>query len=127
MNKNIHFTHLNRNEVYALLCEARTKPNVYAAYIRGQRCADYDSFFNEFSASLQFPDYFGSNWAAFDECLTDLEWLNISALVILIEDFRLVFADETAADRELLLKYLDIAARYWADEQKIPIEIYLNN
>lgn len=24
---------------------------------------------------MQFPDYFGQNWDTFEDCLTDLDWL----------------------------------------------------
>ena len=29
-----------------------------------------------YSKALSFPDYFGWNWDAFDECITDLSWLD---------------------------------------------------
>ena len=46
-----------------------------ARIIRGQRCLNKERLFQEWASALQFPDYFGHNWDAFDECLGDLEWL----------------------------------------------------
>ncbi|MER6971121.1 barstar family protein [Nocardioides sp. NPDC000445] len=43
--------------------------------VRGSKMRTEDQFFNEVSAALQFPYYFGENWPAFDECLADLKWL----------------------------------------------------
>ena len=40
--------------------------------VRGERCRDSQSLFREWASSLNFPDYFGRNWNAFDECLTEL-------------------------------------------------------
>jgi hypothetical protein len=42
--------------------------------IRGKRCTTRASLFQECAAALQFPDYFGDNWDALEECITDLEW-----------------------------------------------------
>ena len=42
--------------------------------IRGSKCVTPESLFNEVSAALQFPSYFGENWDALDECIIDLEW-----------------------------------------------------
>jgi len=49
--------------------------------------------FDEFAAALQYPYYFGENWAAFDECLGDLEWLGDRPAVVIIENATQVLAD----------------------------------
>lgn len=35
------------------------------------------------AAGLSFPDYFGWNWDALDECLRDLSWIKASGTVVL--------------------------------------------
>ncbi|WP_160323672.1 barstar family protein [Defluviitalea phaphyphila] len=54
--------------------------------IAGSKCTTIDELFAEFAEVLQFPDYFGNNWAAFDECLNDLDWLPGEAYLLIIED-----------------------------------------
>ncbi|WP_291079905.1 barstar family protein [Dietzia sp. UBA5065] len=41
--------------------------------LSGTRMADLDALYDETSAALQFPDYFGRNLDALDECLRDLD------------------------------------------------------
>lgn len=41
--------------------------------LSGRRMADLGGVYDETSAALQFPDYFGRNLDAFDECLRDLD------------------------------------------------------
>ncbi|NGY75562.1 hypothetical protein F6Y02_01625 [Bacillus megaterium] len=45
---------------------------------------------DEWAAALQFPDYFGENWAAFDECLNDLDWLPADRYILFITDAHLI-------------------------------------
>lgn len=52
--------------------------------IRGQHCHTTPALFQEFAAALQFPDYFGHNWDALDECLSDLEWLPARGYILVI-------------------------------------------
>ena len=42
--------------------------------------------FNIFSNELKFPDYFGNNWDAFFECLTDLSFFKVKDILIVHND-----------------------------------------
>ncbi|MFI6212006.1 barstar family protein [Nocardia brasiliensis] len=54
----------------------RENSGYQAVHVRGQHMATTAELFTEFAAAFQFPWYFGQNWAAFDECMRDLdEWL----------------------------------------------------
>ena len=44
------------------------------AYVDVRRIADKMQFLDAFASALHFPGYFGRNWDAFEECLTDLSW-----------------------------------------------------
>ena len=35
---------------------------------------------------LQFPDYFGRNWDALDECICDLSWLPPGDVILIHKD-----------------------------------------
>jgi hypothetical protein len=55
--------------------------------VDGRRCSTSAELFREWAAALDFPDYFGHNWDAFEECIRDLEdWLGGSAVGILVSD-----------------------------------------
>jgi RNAse (barnase) inhibitor barstar len=56
---------------------------------------------------MMFPDYFGNNWDALDECMRDLtEWLPANGYVVLFEDAHL-FCKSAPND---FLTFIDIVA-----------------
>src|SRR4051794_14218909 len=55
-------------------------------FIRGNKSRTAAAFFDESAAALQFPYYFGENWDAFHDCVTDLEWLHANKVVICLFD-----------------------------------------
>lgn len=66
--------------------------------IRGKRCTTEKELFQEFAAALQFPYYFGENWDAFDECISDLNWLDAERCSIAITNCDQLLAESTYCD-----------------------------
>lgn len=63
-----------------------------------------------FARALDFPDWFGGNWDALEDCLTDLSWSVADGHVILIEGA----AQSSADDLGVLEDILASAASFWA-------------
>lgn len=84
--------------------------------VRGQKMRTVSALFDEFGAALQFPYYFGENWDAFDECLTDLDWLGyeVPGYVLVVTSADLALADAPAVEWTQLLALLDKAGKEWA-------------
>lgn len=53
------------------------------ARLDGAEARDKPRFMAAVARALQFPDYFGCNWDAFDECLAELQWQNKSIVLII--------------------------------------------
>lgn len=50
--------------------------------VEGARAGDARGLLAAVAAALDFPDYFGGNWDALDECLADLRWLSGPATLV---------------------------------------------
>lgn len=87
--------------------------------VRGKRCTTRERLFQEWAAALQFPSYFGENWDAFEECLSDLEWLPAGGLVVFITraDCLLDLAPED--DLDMLADILTTVAKEWRSSHPI--------
>ena len=66
---------------------------------------------------MYFPDYFGKNWDALDECLQDLEWLDISVnqVLIIVRNPNSILSNEKKTEREILISCLNDASDFWDD------------
>jgi len=64
--------------------------------------------------ALDFPDWFGGNWDALEDCLTDLSWLDGEGQVLLIEASSTVAHGDLAIFRDVLAS----SARHWAARRK---------
>ncbi|MFE6866460.1 barstar family protein [Kitasatospora sp. NPDC057692] len=82
--------------------------------VRGDRCRTRAALFTEWAESLAFPDYFGHNWDAFEECLHDaLHPPGAGAaahLLVLVAAADDLLADERPDQLATLLAILDAAA-----------------
>ena len=77
-----------------------------------------EGLFRELAAVFQFPDYFGKNYNALDECITDLDWLPAEGYVFVIKNSARLMIEESDDDLEGLLYFLDKAGKEWATPVK---------
>lgn len=62
--------------------------------LRGRRMRTDDGLFTEFARKLDFPAWFGHNWAALEDCLIDLEWLPAPGYLLVVDDAEQVLVEE---------------------------------
>jgi RNAse (barnase) inhibitor barstar len=81
--------------------------------IRGKKCRTATGLFAEVAEVLEFPDYFGHNWDALEECLADLEWLPAKGYVLVFTDSELILPDDEE-EFATFLEVLNDAGETWA-------------
>jgi hypothetical protein len=64
--------------------------------------------------ALQFPQWFGGNWDALEDCLTDLSWSDAAGHVLLIEGAEALPGDEGG----IFIDILASAAAWWAERRR---------
>jgi hypothetical protein len=69
---------------------------------------------DEFASRLEFPDYFGHNWDALADCLTDLQWLPGFAYLLVVERSEELLAEGTSGQVDLFLDLIGRVAAHWA-------------
>ena len=94
----------------------RTPEKFVVRVIRGRRCRSAGELFAEIAEALEFPDYFGHNWDALEECLTDLEWLPGKGYVLLVTAAEQILTDDEE-EFATFLEVLSDAGEAWASGQ----------
>ncbi len=110
-----HIFKLNQfdfNNLISMLKEGISS-NGYIAIIDGNTISDKNKLLQSFSEALAFPNYFGYNWDAFEECINDLEWLDASSYIIVLKNPENM--NIGAHDHQILLEILNNASRAWME------------
>ncbi len=104
--------------------------------MNGEKMKSLNGFYNELTKVLKFPDYFGRNFNALDECMSDLEWLDFSACVLVVTDVQLVFEEESSDLIDGLIEIFENAGEEWSepvqqseewDRSAIPFHVILHS
>ncbi|MGO4474509.1 barstar family protein [Arthrobacter sp. M-10] len=77
-----------------LIRAAISGADVLVIELDGSKMRSIDRLFAEYQQRFSFPDYFGWNWNAFDECLGDLRWLPARKYVTIISHADQVLSNE---------------------------------
>ena len=88
------------------------KDNIFI--LDGLKMKTFDGLYDEFSKILRLPDYFGRNLNALDECLNDLEWLNIDKVLIVIINSDFILSREHNVGCDVIIELLEGAGAEWS-------------
>src|ERR1700730_6975517 len=99
-------------------------PGYVIRCIDGRRCTTKVELLSAFARALEFPSYFGRNWDAFEECLTDLSWMPAAGFLIIVTNAERVLA-ASDADYATFLDSLRTAGREWAVTRETPFQTVL--
>lgn len=110
MNK---IKYIQKQDLDNLLNESTDKPFI----LEGKNMQNEESLHNEFSTKLNFPDYYGKNWDALNDCISDLSWLNTKSVRIIIDNFDDVLAEDEKG-KQILIEILQDALIYAEDIEK---------
>ena len=91
------------------------------ALIDVEDAAGKDALILRFARALDFPAWFGGNWDALEDCLSDLSWSKADGHVLLIEGAQGLPADE----RGILIDILASAAASWRDRRRPFFAVFL--
>ncbi len=87
-------------------------------FIDGNVIEDKQTFLTEFAEKLKFPRYFGINWDAFSDCLTDLSWIDSGNDFLIVynnsHNFRTHQPEDWHIANAILLEAMD----YWTEQGK---------
>lgn len=75
-----------------------------------------EDLFAVIASAMQFPDYFGSNWDALDECLGDMDWMPADGYVLVLRESSQGWSQSPYVLGRFVTAWLE-AAEYWAKEK----------
>jgi RNAse (barnase) inhibitor barstar len=82
--------------------------------IDASSCKTKRELLTVFQRALEFPSYFGHNWDAFDECITDLEWMPAKGYLIILSKAENLLSSESADHYRIFIDTMNEAGKHWA-------------
>jgi RNAse (barnase) inhibitor barstar len=123
MNKNYKLFGIDNHNLFFLVAtevkykrfieeiKAQSPDNTYFASIDLSGISSLDDLYKQFIDVFRFPDYFGYNWDAFEECINDLDWLDAKSYILIVKDIEKLKLPENVI--RIFLRILKDAADEW--------------
>ncbi|GAA6623321.1 barstar family protein [Scytonema sp. NUACC26] len=111
-----------RKQVIDKIIEELAEQGIQVFYLNGREISSKETFLRKAAEAMQFPTYFGGNWDAFDECITDLTWFPAKSYVLLYERPD-IFAQAEPTEWQIAVDILRSAEEYWQIANK-PLNVF---
>ena len=78
---------------------------------------DKQGLLDAVASAFEFPEWFGGNWDALEDCLTDLSWKKAPGYVLLLEHGA-EFARRSPHELAVAIEVFESVAEYWDEQDK---------
>jgi len=105
---------INERETCKILSNAT--PDTFIAEIDGSEISDTDDLFDKFASAFGFRisgSEWSKNWAAFDDMMTDLDWLPQSKIVLVIRHYDSLLLNKPYEKKRLISYLNDSILPFW--------------
>lgn len=85
----------------------------FVGSINGTYCQTKSDALKEIARSLMFPEHFGGNLDALEDCLTDLSWIEKEKVILVINNQNYFLKNEQADLKELFFKIFEDVEKEW--------------
>ena len=87
-----------------------------------QDATSKEEILRRIARAAEFPDWFGGNWDALEDCLCDLSWLPAQGWVLLLRDFSASPRD----DLGVLVDVLGGTVEFWAEQGRLFFAVFID-
>ena len=95
----------------------QNSPDFLVVTLDGRRMRERASLFEQFALLLSFPDYFGSTWNSFADCIQDLTWFRAKGFVVAIREAQVLLEDGDPVEFGLFLRTAQETGASFREEQ----------
>ena len=78
---------------------------------------DKQGLLDAIATALKFPEWFGENWDALEDCLTDLSWQKARGYVLVLEHCA-ELAKHAPRELEVAVEVFENVAEYWQEQDR---------
>ena len=93
--------------------------NKFYVIIDGRDCTGLDSLLSELAIKLQFPNYFGYNLDALQDCINDLDSIGYNSICLVLNNWSSILSGDKK-NKELFYNILSSAVRGYNIEEGEP-------
>lgn len=94
------------------------RKDYFIAAIDGIQCKTIESFLIEIGRAFSFPDYYGKNVNALNDCINDLDWIPKNNYILIINNAD-SFISGNNEDRQDMIDFLNEVSEEWSN---VPLE-----
>ena len=78
---------------------------------------DKQGLLEAIATALKFPEWFGDNWDALEDCLTDLSWLKARGYVVVLEHCA-ELGKRAPRELDVAVDVFESVAEYWQEQNR---------